>query len=86
MNAIPLSVLEMLVSEWMPTPETLDKAKVFLDDCKKTKNPFCLFIGSHDSHAPFTTGDPSVYDPKKIKVPSYWIDTPELRDDGSILC
>ena len=61
-------------------PETLDKAKAFLDDCKKTKNPFCLFIGSHDSHAPFTTGDPSVYDPKKIKVPPYWIDTPELRE------
>ncbi|HAD22167.1 MAG TPA: sulfatase atsG [Opitutae bacterium] len=61
-------------------PETLDKANAFLDDCKKTKNPFCLFIGSHDSHAPFTTGDPSVYDAKKIKVPPYWIDTPELRE------
>ncbi|MDC3335001.1 sulfatase [Opitutales bacterium] len=61
-------------------PETLDKAKAFLDDCKKTKNPFCLFIGSHDSHAPFTTGDPSAYDAKKITVPPYWIDTPELRE------
>ena len=39
-----------------------------------------LIIGSHDSHAPFTTGDPSVYDPKNIKVPTYWIDTPELRE------
>ena len=61
-------------------PETLDKAKAFLDDCKKTENPFCLFIGSHDSHAPFTTGDPSVYDAMNIKVPPYWIDTPELRE------
>ena len=61
-------------------PETLDKAKAFLDDCKKTENPFCLFIGSHDSHAPFTTGDPTAYDAKKIKVPPYWIDTPELRE------
>ena len=26
-------------------PETLDKAKAFLDDCKKTENPCCLFIG-----------------------------------------
>jgi uncharacterized sulfatase len=60
--------------------ETMDKAKAFLDDCKKTKNPFCLFIGSHDSHAPFTTGDPSAYDSKKIKVPPYWVDTPELRE------
>jgi N-sulfoglucosamine sulfohydrolase len=61
-------------------PETMDKAKAFLDDCKKKENPFCLFIGSHDSHAPFTTGDPSAYDAKKIKVPTYWIDTPELRE------
>jgi len=61
-------------------PETLDKAKTFLDDCRKTKNPFCLFIGSHDSHAPFTTGDPSAYDAKKITVPPYWVDTPELRE------
>ena len=61
-------------------PETMDKAKAFLDDCKKTKNPFCLFIGSHDSHAPFTTGDLSAYDAQKIKVPPYWVDTPELRE------
>jgi uncharacterized sulfatase len=61
-------------------PDTMDKAKAFLDDCKKKENPFCLFIGSHDSHAPFTTGDPSAYDAQKIKVPPYWIDTPELRE------
>ena len=62
-------------------PETLDKAKAFLDNCKKTENPFCLFIGSHDSHAPFTTGEPSAYDANKIKVPPYWVDTPELREE-----
>ena len=61
-------------------PETLDKAKAFLDDCEKKEDPFCLFIGSHDSHVPFTTGDPSAYDAKKITVPPYWIDTPELRE------
>ena len=61
-------------------PEILDKAKAFLDDCEKTEDTFCLFIGSHDSHAPFTTGDPSSYDAKKITVPPYWIDTPELRE------
>ena len=57
----------------------MKKTKTFLDDCKKTENPFCLFIGSHDSHAPFTTGDPSAYDAQKITIPPYWIDTPELR-------
>ena len=62
-------------------PETLDKARSFLDDCKKSDNPFCLFIGSHDSHAPFTTGDPSAYDAKKLTVPPYWVDTPQLREE-----
>ena len=62
-------------------PETLAKAQSFLDDCKKSDNPFCLFIGSHDSHAPFTTGEPSAYDAKKLTVPPYWVDTPQLRDE-----
>ncbi len=62
-------------------PETLAKAQAFLDDCKKSDNPFCLFIGSHDSHAPFTTGDTSAYDPKKLTVPPYWVDTPQLREE-----
>ncbi len=62
-------------------PETLAKAQAFLDDCKRSDNPFCLFIGSHDSHAPFTTGDTSAYDPKKLTVPPYWVDTPQLREE-----
>ena len=62
-------------------PETLAKARSFLDDCKKSENPFCLFIGSHDSHAPFTTGDPGAYDAKKLTVPPYWVDTPQLREE-----
>ena len=62
-------------------PELLQRSKKFFDDCEKKKQPFCLFIASHDSHAPFTTGDPSAYDAKKISVPSYWIDTPELRQE-----
>ena len=62
-------------------PETLTKARAFLDDCKKSDNPFCLFIGSHDSHAPFTTGDTSAYDAKKLTVPPYWVDTPQLREE-----
>jgi uncharacterized sulfatase len=61
-------------------PEIVNRTRTFLDDCKKSEDPFCLFIGSHDSHAPFTTGDQSQYEAKKIKVPPYWIDTPELRE------
>ncbi len=62
-------------------PEIMKKARSFLDDCKKSEDSFCLFIGSHDSHAPFTTGDASEYDVQKIKVPPYWVDTPQLRQE-----
>jgi N-sulfoglucosamine sulfohydrolase len=54
-------------------------AKKFFDECKKEETPFCLFIASHDGHAPFTTGDPSQYDKDKLTIPPYWLDTPELR-------
>ncbi len=62
-------------------PELLKRSKKFFDNCEKKGQPFCLFIASHDSHAPFTTGDPTAYDAQKISVPPYWVDTPELRQE-----
>lgn len=62
-------------------PEILKKSTKFFDDCQKEDEPFCLFIASHDSHAPFTTGDRSIYDANKLTVPPYWVDTPELRKE-----
>lgn len=56
-------------------------AKTFFDDCSKKKTPFCLYIASHDGHAPFTTGDPSKYDKDKLTIPPYWLDTPTLREN-----
>ena len=54
-------------------------ASQFFDDCSKAGKPFCLFIASHDGHAPFTTGDPSQYDKDDLSIPPYWLDTPVLR-------
>jgi N-sulfoglucosamine sulfohydrolase len=62
-------------------PEILKKSTKFFDDCQKEDEPFCLFIASHDSHAPFTTGDQSAYDANTLTVPPYWVDTPELREE-----
>ncbi|MCM8540294.1 MAG: sulfatase [Lentisphaeraceae bacterium] len=56
-------------------------ANKFFDECKKDSTPFCLFIASHDGHAPFTTGDASQYDATKLTVPPYWLDTPVLREN-----
>lgn len=62
-------------------PHFLSTTKTFLGKCKKDKKPFCLFIASNDSHAPFTTGDRTAYDPASLTVPPYWIDTPKLREE-----
>jgi N-sulfoglucosamine sulfohydrolase len=64
-----------------PNPVFLKGALRFIDDCSKDKQPFCLFVASHDSHAPFTTGDRSVYDAASLTIPPYWLDTPELRNE-----
>lgn len=39
------------------------------------KNPFCLFVMSINPHAPWTVGDPSEFDPKKLVLPPHWVDT-----------
>ena len=52
----------------------------FINSSLEQNKPFCLFIASDDSHAPFTTGDRSVYSAEKLTVPPYWIDTPEMRE------
>ena len=57
----------------------LEETRAFLDSCQSENKPFCLFIASNDSHAPFTTGDRSAYDADSLIVPPYWLDTPELR-------
>ena len=58
----------------------LEKAKVFIESARKEEKSFCLFIASHDAHAPFTTGDPSQYKAEDLTIPPYWKDTPELRE------
>ena len=40
---------------------------------------FCLFACSNEPHSPWNKGDRSRYDPAKVKLPSYFVDTPETR-------
>jgi len=43
--------------------------------------PFCLVIGLVVPHVPWTVGDPSHFDPMRLKLPPYLADTPETRED-----
>ncbi|HMI03208.1 MAG TPA: sulfatase [Pedobacter sp.] len=41
--------------------------------------PFCLFIMSINPHKPWDLGDPSEFDPDKLVLPPYMVDTKETR-------
>ena len=44
------------------------------------KQPFCLLVTSNSPHVPWSAGDASQYDPGKLTIPPYWVDTPEMRE------
>ena len=44
------------------------------------KQPFCLLVTSNSPHVPWSAGDASQYDPAKLTIPPYWIDSPEMRE------
>lgn len=48
---------------------------------KDKQQPFFLVVASHESHGPFTVGDPSQWDPSKIKLPEHLVDTKETREE-----
>lgn len=53
----------------------------FLSVKSQKKQPFCLYVCSHQPHAPFTKGDPSKLDPAKVVLPPYYVDTRETREE-----
>lgn len=57
------------------------KMEKFLTETSKKKQLFCLYVCSHQPHAPFTQGDPSKINPNKIQLPPYFVDTKETRDE-----
>ena len=44
-----------------------------------SEKPFCLLVTSNSPHVPWKAGEASQYDPAKLTVPPYWLDTPEMR-------
>ena len=58
----------------------LDKIDQLFKECADDKTPFCLFACSNEPHSPCDKGNLSDYNPEKIKLPSYFVDTPETRD------
>ena len=71
----------VLPFEYLPDPLDGKNHRAFLASAAAEKKPFCLVVASHNPHSPWTNGDPSRYDPAKLRLPPGWPDTPETRDD-----
>lgn len=56
----------------------LAKAGKFMRDNRDV--PWCLVVTSNQPHTPWNRGDASKYDPKKLKLPPYLVDTEATRD------
>lgn len=61
-----------------PDFEVLDK---FMGECKDNGTPFCIFACSNEPHSPWNKGDASRYDAAKLKLPPYFVDTQETREN-----
>ncbi len=46
---------------------------------RSASQPFCLIVGSTHPHRPWTTGDPSRFDPDEVILPPHFVDNAETR-------
>lgn len=56
-----------------------DKQEIIKFVNRSTDQPFCLVMASHSPHVPWSAGDSSKFNPEKLSIPDYWIDTPDVR-------
>ncbi|VGO23239.1 Arylsulfatase [Pontiella sulfatireligans] len=54
-----------------------EKVKKYLDH-RTSKKPLCLMVGDHRPHVPWTKQ--MDYDPAKLTLPPWFVDTPETRE------
>lgn len=60
------------------TDYTTDGIKEFMG--RNNSQPFCLVLASINPHAPWTGGDASVFDRKKLQLPPQFVDTEVTRE------
>ena len=69
---------ESLAGSKNPDFEAIDE---FITSARRDKTPFCLFACSNEPHSPWNKGDSSRYNPAKLKLPPYFVDTEQTRSD-----
>ena len=76
---------EVFPFEYIPDGKNpnFDAIDRFMTECEADETPFCLFVCSNEPHSPWNKGDASRYPPEKVKLPPYFVDTPETRENMS---
>jgi len=65
---------------WEYIKGNLSGRKVSEFIARDDEQPFCLFLCSHNAHAPWNQGDASRFDPDKIHLAPTQHDNPETRE------
>jgi len=50
----------------------------FIASCTKSNTPFCLFVTSNQPHSPWDKGDATQFDPDKVSLPPFYVDTKKI--------
>ncbi len=53
----------------------------FINVCTSNHEPFCLFVTSNQPHMPWDKGNPAMFNPEKIKLPPFYVDTKYTRQE-----
>lgn len=53
----------------------------FVEECKASGTPFCLFVASKQPHTPWNMGDPGKFNPEKLSIAPIHVDIPETRKE-----
>ncbi len=80
-SAFPFEMLGGSHGDGGKTPDgedlPLEKARQFIT--RDSQQPWCLVVASNQPHTPWNRGDATAYPPHDLSVPSFLVDTPELR-------
>ncbi|MFY0650552.1 MAG: sulfatase [Cyclobacteriaceae bacterium] len=55
----------------------------FVKNADSKDEPFCLFVCSKQPHTPWDKGDPSLFPPKALSLPAFFVDTQDTRENYS---
>lgn len=77
-ESFPFEVLKTTrTNELLDSDASIRVIREFIN--REPGQPYCLVVASRNPHLPYTKGPQDMYDPDKVTIPPYLIDTPETR-------